>query len=97
MTSSEDVLYQINHVKHKKDVGTLYVMYERICWIQGNRDVVSVSHNYADIKSQKISSEGKPKIQLQIVLHENNSTFTFEVKSIRSGFCSLSVSFFTKL
>jgi len=39
---------------------------------------MSLSHRYADIKSQKISPEGKPKIQLQLVLYDNvNLTFQF--------------------
>jgi len=76
MTSSEDVLLQIPHVKYKKDNGTLYVMSERLAWFQGNQDTMTLSHKYSDIKSQKISPEGKPKIQLQLVLHDN-STFTF--------------------
>lgn len=67
---------EMPNVKHKKDDGRLYLMSERVAWIQGNRDVVTVSHKYSDIKSQKISPEGKPKIQLQIVLHDN-TTYTF--------------------
>ncbi len=44
--------------------------------------VVFVSHTifsrYADVKSQKISPEGKPKVQLQIVLHDGSyTTFHF--------------------
>jgi len=77
MYSEEDVLCSVNHVKYKKDEGTLYVMSQRLAWIQENRDTVSVSHLYADIKSQKISPEGKPKIQLQIVLNDA-TTFTFQ-------------------
>jgi transcription initiation factor TFIIH subunit 1 len=76
MTSSEDVLLEMANVKHKKDDGRLYLMSERLAWIQGNKDIVTVSHKYADVKSQKISPEGKPKIQLQIVLHDN-TTYTF--------------------
>jgi transcription initiation factor TFIIH subunit 1 len=75
-TSSEAILLQVPYVKHKKDDGTLYLMSERLAWFQDNKDTVSLSHRYADIKSQKISSEGKPKIQLQVVLH-NNVSFTF--------------------
>lgn len=36
--------------------------------------VLAISHNYADIKLQKISSEGKAKVQLQVVLNNNEST-----------------------
>jgi len=40
----------------------------------GNKSGFSVAHKYTEIKSQKISAEGKSKIQLQIVLHDGNST-----------------------
>lgn len=53
-TSSEDVLMQVGQVRYKKGDGTLYVMNERIAWMLDNRDTVSVSHKYADIKCKKI-------------------------------------------
>ncbi|XP_063979303.1 general transcription factor IIH subunit 1 [Diachasmimorpha longicaudata] len=81
-TSSEDVLMQVGQVRYKKGDGTLYVMNERIAWMMDNRDTVSVSHQYADIKIQKISPDGKSKIQLQLVLHDGtSSTFHFVNKS----------------
>ncbi|KAG4076534.1 hypothetical protein HA402_011350 [Bradysia odoriphaga] len=73
-TSSEDVLLQMGGVRYKKGDGTLYVMNERIAWMVENRDKVAVSHKYQDIKMQKISPEGKQKVQLQVVLHDGNST-----------------------
>ncbi|KAI8124506.1 General transcription factor IIH subunit 1 [Lucilia cuprina] len=77
-TSSEDVLLQMGEVRYKKGDGTLYVMNERLAWMAENRDTVAVSHRFADIKTQKISPEGKPKVQLQVVLHDGNtSTFHF--------------------
>lgn len=72
--SSEDVLLQIAAVKYKKYEGILFVMSERIGWMPGNKSNFSVAHKYTEIKSQKISPEGKSKIQLQIVLHDGNST-----------------------
>jgi len=72
--SSEDVLVQIPAVKYKKLEGILFVMSERIGWMPGNKSNFSVAHKYTEIKSQKISAEGKSKIQLQIVLHDGNST-----------------------
>ena len=72
--SSEDVLLQIGQVKYKKYEGILFVMSERISWMAGNKNNFSVVHKYTEIKSQKISPEGKSKIQLQIVLHDGNST-----------------------
>ncbi|KAF4529209.1 hypothetical protein B566_EDAN011455 [Ephemera danica] len=76
--SSEDVLMQVNHVRYQKKNGTLYVMNERLAWIMENKDTVSVSHRYSEIKLQKISPEGKAKIQLQVVLHDGGaSTFHF--------------------
>ncbi|KAJ1530560.1 hypothetical protein ONE63_005446 [Megalurothrips usitatus] len=53
-------------------------MNERLAWILEGKDTVSVSHRYADIKTQKISPIGKPKIQLQVVLNDGtSSTFHF--------------------
>ncbi|KAL3266137.1 hypothetical protein HHI36_010322 [Cryptolaemus montrouzieri] len=77
-TSSEDVLLQVPQVRYKKGDGTLFLMDQRLIWMVENRDTVAVSHLYADIKSQKISPEGKAKIQLQVVLHNGvSSTFHF--------------------
>ncbi len=77
-TFSEDVLLQVPNVKHKKGEGTLYVMNERIAFILQESETVSVSHLYTDIKMQKISSEFKTKVQLQLVFHDGNtSTFHF--------------------
>lgn len=77
-TRSEDVLLQMGGVRYKKGDGTLYVMNERIAWMAENRDKVTVSHRFQDIKMQKISPEGKQKVQLQLVMHDgNNTTFHF--------------------
>ncbi|XP_055383779.1 general transcription factor IIH subunit 1 [Condylostylus longicornis] len=77
-TSSEDVLLQMGEVRYKKGDGTLYIMNERLAWMAENRDTVACSHRFQDIKMQKISPEGKPKVQLQVVLHDgNSSTFHF--------------------
>ena len=72
--SSEQILLQVSHVKHKKNDGTIYLMGERLGWMIQSNDSFSIIHKYADIKTQKISPEGKSKIQLQIVLHDGNST-----------------------
>uniref|UniRef100_A0A224Z1Q0 General transcription factor IIH subunit 1 n=1 Tax=Rhipicephalus zambeziensis TaxID=60191 RepID=A0A224Z1Q0_9ACAR len=68
-TSSEDVLLMVSNVRYKKNNGTLYLMAERIAWMLEGKDSFSVSHKYADIKMQKISPDGKAKVQLQVVLH----------------------------
>lgn len=75
--SSEDVLRMIEHVRVKKADGTLYLMNERIAWMPNGKNTFTISHKYADIKTQKISPEGKPKIQLQIVLVNGSDTFHF--------------------
>jgi len=72
--SSEDVLLQVPHVKYKKLEGILFVMSERLGWMPGSKSGFSVTHKYTEIKLQKISPDGKAKIQLQIVLHDGNST-----------------------
>jgi transcription initiation factor TFIIH subunit 1 len=73
-TSSEDVLLMVGEVRNKKTDGTFYLMSERIAWMPNGKDTFTISHKYADIKMQKISPEGKPKIQLQVVLHNNEAT-----------------------
>ncbi|CAG2179017.1 unnamed protein product, partial [Oppiella nova] len=76
-TSSEDVLRVVEAVRMKKTDGTLYMMAERIAWMPNGKDSFTISHKYADIKTQKISPEGKPKIQLQVVLDSGSDTFHF--------------------
>lgn len=51
-TSSEDVLLQVPQVRYKKGDGTLFLMDQRLAWMVENRDTVSISHLYADIKSK---------------------------------------------
>ncbi|XP_033102640.1 general transcription factor IIH subunit 1-like [Anneissia japonica] len=78
MASSEDVLLIVSQVKHKKTDGSLYLMAERLAWQGEHADHFAISYLYADIRQQKISPEGKPKIQLQIVLHDDKAaTFLF--------------------
>lgn len=79
MAKSEDIRLHINKVRHKKGDGTLYLMAERLAWMPGTKNNFTISHKYSDIKMQKISPEGKAKIQLQIVLHTgDNTTFQFD-------------------
>jgi len=69
---------QVPHVRHKKNDGTLYLMGSRLGWMQRSREgAFSVQHAYADVRTQKISPEGKAKVQLQIVAHDGNAT-TFQ-------------------
>jgi len=52
-------------------------MNERLGWMVENESVFSITHKYADIKIQKISPEGKSKVQLQVCLHDGEAT-TFQ-------------------
>ncbi|XP_003967578.1 general transcription factor IIH subunit 1 [Takifugu rubripes] len=71
---SEEVLLVLKKVRQRKQDGTLYLMAERIAWSPEGKDRFTVSHLYADIRCQKISPDGKAKIQLQLVLHTGEST-----------------------
>ncbi|XP_029438209.1 general transcription factor IIH subunit 1 isoform X2 [Rhinatrema bivittatum] len=73
-TSSEEVLLIVKKVRQKKQDGALYLMAERVAWAPEGKDRFTVSHMYADIKCQKISPEGKAKVQLQLVLHAGETT-----------------------
>lgn len=73
--SAEKILLEVGHVKHKKNEGSLVVMGERIAWMMSSRsDTFAINLKYTEIKTQKISPDGKAKIQLQIVQHDGNST-----------------------
>ncbi|XP_078333763.1 general transcription factor IIH subunit 1-like [Crassostrea virginica] len=75
---SEEVLLIVNHVRNKKTDGTLYMMGERLGWMQGSKSTFSISYLYADIKGQKISPDSKEKVQLQLVMHDGGAnTFHF--------------------
>ncbi|KAM3870651.1 general transcription factor IIH subunit 1 [Diretmus argenteus] len=79
---SEEVLLVVKKVRQRKQDGTLYLMAERIAWGPEGKDRFTVSHSYADIRCQKISPDGKAKIQLQLVLHTGeSSTFHFSNES----------------
>ncbi|KAM9807875.1 general transcription factor IIH subunit 1 [Neosynchiropus ocellatus] len=71
---SEEVLLVLKKVRQRKQDGTLYLMAERIAWGPEGKDRFTVSHLYADIRCQKISPDGKAKVQLQLVLHNGEST-----------------------
>ncbi|CAH2325699.1 general transcription factor IIH subunit 1 [Pelobates cultripes] len=73
-TSSEEVLLIVKKVRQKKQDGALYLMAERVAWAPEGKDRFTVSHFYGDIKCQKISPDGKAKVQLQLVLHAGEST-----------------------
>lgn len=83
---SEEVLLVVKKVRQRKQDGTLYLMAERIAWGPEGKDRFTVSHLYADIRCQKISPDGKAKIQLQLVLHTGESTtfhFSNESSALR--------------
>lgn len=50
--SSEEVLLIVYHVRNKKTDGTLYLMGERMAWMQGSKSSFSISHLYSDIKGK---------------------------------------------
>jgi transcription initiation factor TFIIH subunit 1 len=47
----EEIKLMVEHVKYKKVEGTLYVMSERIAWMQKQKNSFTISHYYVDIKS----------------------------------------------
>ena len=51
--SSEEVLLIVSHVKNKKCEGQLYMMGERVAWMQQSKSTFTVTHNYADVKSKR--------------------------------------------
>ena len=108
MSSSERVQLMINNVRHKKRDGSLLMMSERIAWCPKGREQFDMAVNYADIKCQKVSPEGKAKIQLQIILlnsdsyvfhfaHSNPATAKSERESIKNLLAQMLPKFRRKL
>lgn len=113
--TAEEVLLKVPNVKLRDGgIGTLVLFGTRISWIPDDSNVShtklpnkkptengTVSHKYAEIKTQKISPDGKPKIQLQIVLmSDDSSTFQFfnpmgNLCQIFIDYCSLILMFFS--
>ncbi|CAL4082357.1 unnamed protein product, partial [Meganyctiphanes norvegica] len=65
---SEEILQQLKNVRYKKGDGELYLSKKRVGWMAENTDVFQISILISEIRTQKISPESKPKVQLQIVL-----------------------------
>ncbi|KAL7631936.1 UNVERIFIED_CONTAM: hypothetical protein RMT77_017745 [Armadillidium vulgare] len=75
-SKSEDIILQLSNVRYKKNNGSLYLSSKRIGWMMDNEDTFHINIQYTDIKNQKVSPEGKPKVQLQLVLNDQ-MTHTF--------------------
>lgn len=56
---SEEVLLVVKKVRQRKQDGTLYLMAERIAWGPEGKDRFTVSHLYADIRCESITSNYK--------------------------------------
>uniref|UniRef100_A0A2K6DSU8 BSD domain-containing protein n=1 Tax=Macaca nemestrina TaxID=9545 RepID=A0A2K6DSU8_MACNE len=79
-TSSEEVLLIVKKVRQKKQDGALYFMAERIAWAPEGKNRFTISHMYVDIKCQKISPEGKAKIQHQLDLKGPSSAAAAQIQ-----------------
>jgi hypothetical protein len=49
----EEIKLVVENVKFKKIEGALYLMSERIAWMQKQKSTFAISHHYVDIKSNK--------------------------------------------
>ncbi|KAL7054430.1 hypothetical protein AAHC03_026057 [Spirometra sp. Aus1] len=73
----EDVRLMVKHVKYKKVDGTLYVNSGRVAWRNQTSDTFRISAPFEDIRLQRVSPDQKEKVQLQLLMH-NNESFTFQ-------------------
>ena len=60
--SSEEVLLIVNSVKNKKTDGMLYMMGERVGWMQVSKSNFTYSYLYSDIKCKYITNILREKI-----------------------------------
>ena len=49
-TSSEEVLLIVKNVRNKKCDGVLYMMGQRMAWLQQSKHNFTISYQYAEIK-----------------------------------------------
>lgn len=54
MSKQEEIVMVVENVKHKKNEGALYLMNERIAWMPKQKNFFTISHHYADIKSNQL-------------------------------------------
>ncbi|CAM9199957.1 unnamed protein product [Lampetra fluviatilis] len=74
MSSSEEVLLLVSHVRYRKQDGSLYLMAGRLAWGARGTHRFTASIDYADIQSQKITPDGRAKVQLQVITHGGEAT-----------------------
>ncbi|OQV16357.1 General transcription factor IIH subunit 1 [Hypsibius exemplaris] len=70
----EEIILVVEHVKHSNQKGSLYVTSENLAFQAAGKDSFDHRYHYSEIKLQKISPEGKSKVQLQIVLQSDDSS-----------------------
>ena len=65
---SEEVLLIVNNVKNKKVDGVLYMMGERLAWMQPSKNSFSYSHAYADIKCKLLTINLFFQLHIDIII-----------------------------
>lgn len=80
LNCGENILFEINNVKYKKETGTLFVTMTRVTWNHiNNPSTPAIQYEYPQIKAQRISPDSAPKVRLQLVLHDDTTiTFHFD-------------------
>lgn len=76
----EDILLVVEHIKHQNQKGSLYVTSENLAFQLQGRETFDARYHFSDIKLQKISAEGKSKVQLQVIL-QNDQSYNFHFTS----------------
>ncbi|XP_055337553.1 general transcription factor IIH subunit 1-like [Paramacrobiotus metropolitanus] len=72
----EEILLVIEQVRHQNQKGSLYMTSQNLAFQIAGKDNFDKTYHYSNIKMQKISAEGKSKVQLQIIL-QNDESFNF--------------------
>ena len=75
--SDERILLEFPRTRHKKQDGILYLSDSRIFWVEEVTGEYKINYHYSQIKSQRISPDSDPKVQLQILLNDAGSSCRF--------------------
>ncbi|CAG0918900.1 unnamed protein product [Notodromas monacha] len=69
----EDIQFLVNNVKFKKNNGSLCITEGGVGWAPENSQELSLTCKYGEIKTVKVSPDGKAKVQAQLVMNQGSS------------------------
>lgn len=78
LNQNENIIELVEHVSFNKTEGKFYLMSQGFGWMPNGQDSFKISEHYFKVNQQRISSDEKEKVQLQLTMHASKPiTFQF--------------------